>query len=220
MRESYGAGRVLEFAGGGGTLHLHALPESEIRHPCDLEGASIGIPDSASVLLLGVRRMLLKSSCDVEEIWLKFLSVENRLDALLSGQIQAAAFVEPWSSEARSAGATSTFQLDGSLCSRCAVGVIASRREWAEANAETLSRFDDAFARATALSNDSETAFRAELVACCALGIEEAADIAMPLWTEDQSGLRDAVHDMMSVMREDGAGLGTLSAEDFLLGAS
>ncbi len=219
-RELYGAGRLLEWNVGSGTLRIHVLPESTVDHPCDLEDATIGLPKSTSILLLATKRLMQNSGCDSEAVELRFFDPKDRLEALTDGSVEAAAFLEPWSNEAIRAGATRTFELDGALCTRCAVGVVASTRSWVMENSDVVARFDEAVARATALSRDQEAAFRAELVTCCALPIDEAAEIALPTWIEDQADLAVAVEDMLVVMRADGAGLGSLTAEDFLLDAS
>lgn len=198
----YGAGSGRMFRGESGTLRLHTLPDNDIDHPCDLEGAVIGVPAGKSLLSLGVQRWIADTGCNGNDITLTGYGEGERLSALIAGEIDGAAFIEPWSNEALRSGATNVFDLDGNLCSDCAVGVVASTSAWGNDNLEVVAQFNSALERAMAIAQDDEISFRAQLVQCCAISIDDASAISIPSWTPTTENLGPAVSDLFSVMQQ------------------
>jgi len=134
-------------------------------------------------------------------------SLGDQLDLLERGDVDVVGVFEPYTTQASALGFVEVANLDQELCpglNRCPVGVIAMRDEWVDNNADVASRFNIAINKAMLWMESRQTEYRAELVACCGIGAEDAAGIRIPDWIGDVGALETDLPRLVDVLDRQG----------------
>lgn len=185
-----------------GTMSLIA-PQSGVQDGCDLENRRVGVDSISSLAAAAVREMVTRDGCDASLIFFFTGDSNSLLEQLAEGEIDAAALLDPYTSRALREDYRLVANLDNELCpdfGRCPISMVVAERGWAEANPEVLERFQAALDNAMFWIRQNELAYRAELVSCCALTSDDAADVLVPNFVGERRQLEGDLPRLLDIL--------------------
>lgn len=150
---------------------------------CDLERKRIGVDSLASLSAVAIREKVARDGCDPQSVVFVLGDSPSHLESLETGNLDAAALLDPYTSRALRTDYQIVSNLDNELCpdyGRCPISIVVTDSDWASANDEVLARFTTALDQAMLWIRSNELRYRAELVTCCALTAEDASDVRVP----------------------------------------
>ena len=127
--------------------------------------------------------MVGRDGCDPRTVVFILGDAPSHLEGLETGNLDAAALLDPYTARALRTDYRIIANLDNELCpdyGRCPISIVAADSDWAAANDEVLARFVKALEAAMLWIRTNELLYRAELVTCCALTADDAADVRVP----------------------------------------
>lgn len=191
---------------GRGTMSLVANDDS-ISTGCDLEGARVGVESIYALTAVAIREMVKRDECDPSTVEFVFADSTTHLQQLESGELDAAAFIDPYTARALRAEHQVVANLDNELCpdyGRCPISMVVAARDWAEANPEVVERFQSSLDAAMFWIRQNELAYRAELVSCCALTADDASDIVVPDFVGERRSLDGDLPRLLAILASQG----------------
>ena len=135
--------------------------DSAIRTPTDLKGKRVGLFMGATAQF-GFLMMLRQHGIRIEQVTIVHMAPEAQLQALGTGQIDAAMVWEPWMHRMIRNANARIVETEGNLGIYTNVDCYSVRRDWLRANRDTALRFLRALVNANdAISKDRRIAYHA-----------------------------------------------------------
>lgn len=185
-----------------GTMSLIA-PQSGAQDGCDLEGQRVGVDSNFSLAAAAIREMVARDGCDPSLLFFFTSDSTRLLEQLDAGEIDAVALLDPYTSRALRDGYRLIANLDNELCpdfGRCPISMVVADRSWAEANPEVLERFQSALDAAMFWIRQNEVSYRAQLVSCCALTPDDAAEVLVPNFVGERRRLEGDLPRLLDIL--------------------
>jgi ABC-type nitrate/sulfonate/bicarbonate transport system substrate-binding protein len=157
--------------------------DTNLAKGCDLEGKRVGVDSLSSLTAVAIREMVARDGCDPLSVAFILGDSPSHLEGLETGDLDAAALLDPYTARALRTDYRIIANLDNELCpdyGRCPISIVVADSDWAAANDEVLARFVKALDVAMLWIRTNELRYRAELVTCCALTADDAADVRVP----------------------------------------
>ncbi|MFT7475817.1 MAG: NitT/TauT family transport system substrate-binding protein [Verrucomicrobiales bacterium] len=186
-----------------GSLSLVAQIETMISRGCDLVGRKVGVDSNSSLSAVAVREMVIHDGCDATEVELVIADSETRVNSLGTGDLDAAALLDPFTTRVLDGPNKIVANLDNELCpdfGQCPLSIAVFRADWAENNADTVDRFRQAMREAMQWIRDNDLEYRAELVSCCSLTPSDAAGIRVPRFVGDRRDLQTDMKRLLDIV--------------------
>jgi NitT/TauT family transport system substrate-binding protein len=162
--------------------------DSKIAKLSDLAGKKIAVNVINSVNWLYSRELLDKAGVDLKTVTYLELPFPNMVDAVVNGQVDAAAIVQPFLFFGRSGGKVRVVGYDLlDVQPGVQVAGFATSRKWATANAKTLAGFERAVARAVDYLHANEAEAKQLAVKFTKAKPEVIEGAGLPSWSNDIS---------------------------------
>lgn len=194
---------------GRGTMSL-VSPDTSLSSGCDLVGKRVGIDSLFSLSSVAVREMVTSDGCIASEVELVVGESTAHIEELSVGTLDAAALIDPYTARSLRADNVVVANLDDALCpsyGRCPISMVVAGRDWAEANPEVVVRFQEALDASMFWIRQNGLEYRAELVSCCALTADDAAEIVIPDFVGQRRSLDGDLPRLLVILRSQGQAL-------------
>jgi ABC-type nitrate/sulfonate/bicarbonate transport system substrate-binding protein len=165
-----------------GTMSLVSA-DDELSNGCDLASKRIGVDSLSSLTAVAIREKIARDGCDPLSVVFVLGDSPSHLEGLETGDLDAAALLDPYTARALRTDYQIIANLDNELCpdyGRCPISIVVTDSDWATANDEVLARFTKALDQAMLWIRSNELRYRAELVTCCAMTADDASDVRVP----------------------------------------
>ena len=165
-----------------GTMSLVSA-SANLSNGCDLAWKRIGVDSLSSLAAVAIREKVARDGCDPQSVVFVLGDSPAHLEGLETGDLDAAALLDPYTARALRSDYRIIANLDNELCpdyGRCPISIVVTDSDWAAANEEVLARFTKALDQAMLWIRTNELLYRAELVTCCALTPDDASDVRVP----------------------------------------
>ena len=152
---------------------------------CGTQPRTVGVASRGSLPAAALRAMSASGECSGQSITVVEGSPERHISGVQDGWLDGVALSEPFASRARTAGLTGLVNLDEQVCpgrASCPVAALVTTDEWASKNQETLTNLRSATAETLTWIDSEPLEFRASLISCCAMSLEEAASVRLINW--------------------------------------
>jgi len=182
-----------------GTMSLVSA-DAGLAKGCDLVGKRVGVDSLSSLTAVAISEMVGRDGCDPRTVVFILGDSPSHLEGLETGNLDAAALLDPYTARAVRTDYRIIANLDNELCpdyGRCPISVVVADSDWAAANDEVLARLVKALDAAMLWIRTNELLYRAELVTCCALTANDAADVRVPNFVGER---RDLPSDMLRLV--------------------
>lgn len=192
----YIAGTDIRAESGRATISLIAPSDSAIRTGCDLEGKIVSVDGLRTATSIAVREMILRDGCDPSQVSLVVQGADETVSTLRSKEIDAAATLDPLTARVLRGPNVVVANLDAQLCPEygvCPLSIAVIDSDWAEINPELAQGFRRAMNEAISWIRVNEIEYRAELVSCCSMDVDDASQSVVPNFVGDR---RDLISDM------------------------
>lgn len=202
------------------SMTLVAGESSGLEVGCDLVGKRIAVDEVESLLAHAVTQMVVNDECDPAAIEFVQAELTDQPGLLEQGGVDAIAVFEPYTAQATRLGFAEIANLDRELCpglSRCPIGVVAMPDAFVEADAALAEEFNRSISRALLWMESNQVEYRAELVLCCGITVDDAAEIRVVDWIGNIAALEDDLTRLMDLLESQGK-LPSRPALDDLLG--
>lgn len=169
------------------TIGLVVLNDSEIETAADLTGATIAVPNVASLAAAEVNQIATRAGLEVGDYTLVQVDFPNMAAALRSGQVDAAYVTEPFLTPLRTG--TEARVIPGATQSSVApgqpAGVMVANAEWAEANPDLVAAMQRAMRKSADYAQEHVDELRAALPDLLGLDPAVADTIVLPTFTAE-----------------------------------
>lgn len=185
------------------SMTLVTTASTEIASGCDLENLNVGVDQVDSLVVQAVIEMVKNDGCDPATVVFVEESLNKQLDSLEEGSVSAIGLFEPYTARATRREFVEVANLDRELCSgvpRCPLGIVAMQDDWQNNNAELAEQFNEAVNDAIAWIEQNQIEYRAELVICCGVSPDDAADLRIGKWIGDATSLDSNLTRLMDVL--------------------
>ncbi len=189
------------------SMTLVSTAAAGLESGCDLENARIGVNEVNSLVAHAVTQMMINDECDASTVQFVEASLTAQPGLLETGDVDAIAVFEPYTAQAVRLGFVEVANLDRELCpglSRCPIGVVAVHDAWADENPALSEEFNRAISRALLWMESNQTEYRAELVKCCGITVDDAAAIRVFDWVGDLNALNTDLPRLMDLLEAQG----------------
>lgn len=132
---------------------LYTSPSSGIKDIAGLAGKTIAVPARKAQLEVTISAALAKAGVDPKSINWVVLDFASAVSALKSGSVAAAGLVSPFTTQAKSAGATLVSSPGISFFEKGAVGLWVAGKSTISAKADAIAAFERAVAKTNAYAN-------------------------------------------------------------------
>lgn len=181
-----GAGTYIEKMRAPGQTATIVKADSKIAKLSDLNGKKVAVNVINSVNWLYNRAMLENAGADLKTVTYLELPFPNMIDAVVNGQVDAAAIVQPFLFFGRSSGKVRIVGYDLlDVQPGVQVSGFAVSRKWAMANPRTLAAFERAVARAVDYLMANETQAKQIVVKFTKAKPEVIEGAGLPSWTNE-----------------------------------
>ena len=187
-----------------GTMSLVSA-DANLAKGCDLEGKRVGVDSLSSLTAVAIREMVGRDGCDPLSVFFVLGDSPSHLEGLETGDLDAAALLDPYTARALRTDYRIITNLDNELCpdfGRCPISIVVTDSDWAAANDEVLARFTKALDQAMLWIRTNELLYRAELVTCCALTADDAADVRVPNFVGERRHLPSDMLRLVDILIE------------------
>lgn len=166
------------------TFPFMTMPSSGIKDVQSLSGQKVAVNSLGSINALFSRKAIDKLGGDSSKVQFIEMDFPDMISAMKSGAIGAASMLEPFASQARSAGAVTLFGAESTAFPDGApVGVLAATSKYIDENPEITAAFRRALDRAVAWCAADEARFRRALPKLAGLSKEQAEATVLPTWS-------------------------------------
>lgn len=179
----YVSGTDIRAESGRGAMSLVAASGRTISSGCDLVGQSVAVRGFITAPAIAVREMVRNDGCDPAEVTLVASNAEQTITRLGQGQVAAAATLDPLTAQALRNSNTVIANLDAELCPGygvCPLSIAVVDIDWATNNPELAEGFRRAMHEAISWIRVNEIDYRAELVKCCSVDVDDATESDIP----------------------------------------
>ena len=179
----YVSGTDIRADSGRGAMSLVAASGKTITSGCDLVGQSVAVRGFITTPAIAVREMVRNDGCDPAEVTLVVSNAEQTLNRLAQGEVAAAATLDPLTAQALRSSNSVIANLDAELCPGygvCPLSLAVVDIDWATNNPELAEGFRRAMHEAISWIRVNEIDYRAELVQCCSVDVNDATETAIP----------------------------------------
>ena len=155
----------------------------DIRDAADLEGRTVAVNTLENITEVVVKAALEKQGVDVSTLELSEVPFPEMGPALQKGDVDAAFSIEPFVTQSVGEGAKVLNYSYVETESGMQVGAYAATTQFAEQNAETVSRFQAAIRETAEYVTANQDEFRTFLTESAEIPSELAQRIVLPRWT-------------------------------------
>lgn len=187
-----------------GTMSLVSA-DTTLSDGCDLAWKRIGVDSLSSLTAVAIREKVARDGCDPQSVVFVLGDSPAHLEGLETGDLDAAALLDPYTARALRTDYRIIANLDNELCpdyGRCPISIVVTDSEWAVANDEVLARFTTALDQAMLWIRTNELPYRAELVTCCALTADDASDVRVPNFVGERRHLPSDMLRLVDILIE------------------
>jgi len=127
--------------------------------------------------------MIRNAGCDFSKVTLVPSSAEETIARLENGEVVAAATLDPLTARTLRGENKLVANLDAELCPKygvCPLSIAVVDVDWATQNPELVEGFERAMHEAISWIQVNDIDFRAELVRCCSVDVDDATESDIP----------------------------------------
>lgn len=201
---------------GRGNISLVVPSSSEIARGCDLEGKVIAVDGLQTAGAIAVKEMIIQDGCNPTLATLSYETGDATLRGLRSGEIDAAATVDPLTAQLLRGQNVVRENLDGQLCpdyGQCPLSIVFVDSNWASGNAETVRDFRRATHEAISWIRVNQIQYMAALSRCCAVDVDDASQSLVPNLVGDRRNLDSDLDRLQDIVAEQLEVIAAIEAE-------
>lgn len=162
--------------------HIFSAKGSDIREVSDLAGKTIAVNTLSNIGEITVKEALSKHGVDANSIKLVELPFPEMLQALDAGDVDAIWTAEPFSTNARAAGARPIVASQVETHPGLAISSYFANTKYAQENPEVVKRFARAMTKSFEYATDNREEVEAALVDYAKVQADVAKKINLPKW--------------------------------------